>query len=385
MLKKTFTKYEIRNMFKNTIDHIDRDTKNIDIQKMLKLLINRPEFTKAKVIAFYWPKINELDVIPMIDFSLFNGKRVVLPYIGENKKMVFKEIQTVEFKREKFMGIIQPTKDHDTVEKEEINMFVLPTMAFNKQGYRVGSGHGYYDRYLEESDNISIVIMALSSREKMFKYDAFDKPADIIITEKKLFKIHADGYVMDEQDELLIPTLEIKIDSVEPIKVDIEHVVDNIEVEANGHTKNIASKEDEKDVALEENKEEEEIKSKFDFQEDTAEHSFEKTISKTITAMGMTPKEVERKRKQEIKLAKLKLKKQKEQAKKLAKEALQDNSEDDLRKKLAKDETKKPRKDDLSDIPDADKLLAILEAKEEKPKKEKQIKPKKEKKLKKFK
>jgi len=114
-------------------------------------LFNEEIFKKAKVVMFYVSLKDEVDTMPMIDEALKTGKRVCVPVIlmGE-KRLIAGEIKDrlADLESQHF-GIYQPKKGKvREVPLDDIDLVVVPGIAFDKKNVRLGRGHGYYDRFL---------------------------------------------------------------------------------------------------------------------------------------------------------------------------------------------------------------------------------------------
>ena len=114
-------------------------------------LFNEKEFKKAKLVMFYVSLKDEVDTLSMIDEAVKMGKRVCVPVIlKEEKRLIAGEIKDREkdLERQHF-GIYQPIAGHvREVPLENIDLVVVPGIAFDKSNVRLGRGHGYYDRFL---------------------------------------------------------------------------------------------------------------------------------------------------------------------------------------------------------------------------------------------
>ncbi len=114
-------------------------------------LLNGEEFRKAKLVMFYVSLKDEVDTLSMIDEALKTGKRVCVPVIfKEEKKLIAGEIKDrIEDLESQHFGIYQPKKGRvKEVPLEDIDLVVVPGIAFDKKNVRLGRGHGYYDRFL---------------------------------------------------------------------------------------------------------------------------------------------------------------------------------------------------------------------------------------------
>jgi 5-formyltetrahydrofolate cyclo-ligase len=114
-------------------------------------LFDEEAFKKAVVVMFYVSLKDEVDTSLMIDEAIKIGKRVCVPVmIKEDKRLIAGEIKdrTADLERQHF-GIYQPREGHvKEVPLENIDLIVVPGIAFDKKNVRLGRGHGYYDRFL---------------------------------------------------------------------------------------------------------------------------------------------------------------------------------------------------------------------------------------------
>ena len=111
------------------------------------------EFKKAKCVMFYVSKHYEVSTHDMIDESIAMGKKVVVPITLKEEKML-KPSELKDRKTELVeghYGVHQPHEKHiRPVSLEEVNLMLIPGLAFDRSGHRLGHGGGYYDRFLEK-------------------------------------------------------------------------------------------------------------------------------------------------------------------------------------------------------------------------------------------
>jgi 5-formyltetrahydrofolate cyclo-ligase len=117
-------------------------------------------------------------------------KRVLVPLCKpETKKLVIFPIKTFNDVEPGYFGIREPKKDIlKPASKAEVDLVVVPAVAFDRRGYRVGYGGGYYDRFLT-SMNVPKIGLAFSCQIiPEAPTDRYDIPVDGIITEKEYIK-----------------------------------------------------------------------------------------------------------------------------------------------------------------------------------------------------
>ena len=114
-------------------------------------LFNEEAFKQANVVMFYVSLRDEVNTLSMIDEAIKTGKTVCVPVvILAEKRLIAGGIKDREADLEKqHFGIYQP-KQGKVVEVplEDIDLVVVPGVAFDKNNVRLGRGHGYYDRFL---------------------------------------------------------------------------------------------------------------------------------------------------------------------------------------------------------------------------------------------
>jgi len=138
---------EIRHKFK-AYSALEKSRKSAIIRSRL---FNEEEFKKAKVVMFYVSLKDEVDTLLMIDEALKAGKRIAVPVIlKEEKRLIAGEIYNrLEDLESQHFGIYQPRQDRaKEIPLGDIDLVVVPGVAFDRKNIRLGRGHGYYDRFL---------------------------------------------------------------------------------------------------------------------------------------------------------------------------------------------------------------------------------------------
>lgn len=108
-----------------------------------------PRFADAATVALYYPLPDEVSTLPLL--RRWNGtKRLALPAI-EDGRMVFREYTGEEDLIPGEFGIARP-RSGKIVLPREIDIMIVPGMAFDRAGRRLGRGKGFYDRYLGQPE-----------------------------------------------------------------------------------------------------------------------------------------------------------------------------------------------------------------------------------------
>ena len=147
-----------------------------------KLLFSLEEMKNAGIVAFYIPKGSELDTREMIETTLKQGKKVLVPVTNEGITMV--EFESFDSLVKGKYGILEP-KERKTI-KEHPDIVVIPGIAFGLCMHRIGYGKGYYDSYLRFSPALRVgICYDFQVLEKLPSHED-DERMDTIVTEKRI-------------------------------------------------------------------------------------------------------------------------------------------------------------------------------------------------------
>ncbi len=118
--------------------------------RIKETILKTHEFNKARTILFYAAMEGEVQTKGMMEEALSLGKRIALPKVS-GKKLLLHEISSLHQLEKSGMGIPEP-KGSPKISLKEIGIIILPGIAFDRSGNRLGRGEGYYDRLLSQSD-----------------------------------------------------------------------------------------------------------------------------------------------------------------------------------------------------------------------------------------
>lgn len=185
MINKT----EIRKYIKEMKKNLSKEEIRIRSNRIAKKLYAKPFYKQAECIYLYVSYNQEIDTVEIIKRILEDKKRVAVPKVAD-KNMEFHEITSLDQLSEGAFGILEPTVNKpvsDNPEWASSNLMIIPGLAFDKNGNRIGYGGGYYDRYLHKyPDRIGLKI-ALAYDFQVLEYidtESYDEKIDGIITDK---------------------------------------------------------------------------------------------------------------------------------------------------------------------------------------------------------
>ncbi|NLV75758.1 MAG: 5-formyltetrahydrofolate cyclo-ligase [Tissierellia bacterium] len=154
-------------------------------------LFNLEEYQKSNFIFSFISFKDEVHTHEIIKNSLNMGKRIGVPVtVIKPRKLLVSELKDFEKELEiGYYGILTPKKEYQRILSPNIvDLVLVPGVAFDVEGYRVGYGGGYYDRFFSslKKDVIKIGLCYDLQILSQVPRDPYDIPVDLIISENRL-------------------------------------------------------------------------------------------------------------------------------------------------------------------------------------------------------
>ncbi len=149
-------KNELRKINKEKRRSLLKETVIEKSKKASEFFLDSDIYKKAKVIMLYYPLGNETDTSDIFKKAQEDNKTVVYPITDVKTNELTAVIADNETKFSKGGYSVFEPKSKNVVDKSLIDVVIVPGIAFDKSGYRVGFGKGCYDRFLENINAIKI-------------------------------------------------------------------------------------------------------------------------------------------------------------------------------------------------------------------------------------
>ena len=141
-------KSELRKQVLQEMKVLPREQKQFIDQALTERLLKHPFYQEAKIIATYLSFPHEFQTQELIEQALKDGKKVLIPKTYPKGRMEFVVYNPQQLVKTSF-GLLEPKGNLEVVDPSQIDLIHVPGLAFTREGYRIGYGGGYYDRYLE--------------------------------------------------------------------------------------------------------------------------------------------------------------------------------------------------------------------------------------------
>ena len=189
-------KQELRRDLLKKREGIAREAKEKMDNRILALFTSLISYRYSDTLLLYYPTKGEVDTRPLIKKALKAGKRVALPVCLDTESvMEYYFIRSENDLETGKYGIPAPKKNCEKFDKDDEHkgmIIVVPALAFDKEGYRLGYGKGYYDRYINEISATSIGLVYSDFVMDKLPRGRFDISVDLLVSEKgvKLIEKH---------------------------------------------------------------------------------------------------------------------------------------------------------------------------------------------------
>ncbi len=154
-------------------------------------LICCDEYLNAKTVLFYAALDEEINIDSCIHDALLLGKAVALPVcMDSDGNMEFYYIHSLDELKSGTFGVREPDISKCTpVTEFSSSICIVPAISYDKRGYRLGYGKGYYDKFLEKINIISVGLCYNELIVDELPNDEYDIPVNCIISQNGIYRV----------------------------------------------------------------------------------------------------------------------------------------------------------------------------------------------------
>ena len=156
-------------------------------KEMTKRLLSMPEYIRAKTVFCYISYGGEPDTSGITADVLASGRRLAVPRCIEDGIMEAVLISDLGQLVPGYKGILEPMEGLGTIGFDEIDFAVVPGVAFDRYGRRLGQGGGFYDRFMAETPAFTCGLCFERFMEDEIPCEPHDIPVMHVVTEKGVF------------------------------------------------------------------------------------------------------------------------------------------------------------------------------------------------------
>ncbi len=181
-------KTELREKYRAIRESMPPDVKAETDRAIAKQVRRLWQYKKTDTVLIYVSTAIEVDTRTIICQALEDGKRVAVPRcVPGTRSMEFYYIHSIDDLKPGMFGVLEPTPNPDNLLTDmDHGLCVVPAFSYDWQGFRLGYGKGYYDRFLSRFEGHIIGICYSNCVQRSLPHGRYDRPVELLVTEKYL-------------------------------------------------------------------------------------------------------------------------------------------------------------------------------------------------------
>jgi len=178
------------------LNQMDQQTYNERSSEIAKRLVEDEAFIRSEIVGITLSSFPEVDTWLLIEELWSLGIRVAAPKCyRKTRAMEFYEITSFDQLENVYLHLQEPNPDKtNIIPMENISYLIVPGVVFDHNGYRIGFGGGYYDRFLSKYDGSTISLAFDEQILLKVPKETFDIPVQSILSDKRRLECYRVGY-----------------------------------------------------------------------------------------------------------------------------------------------------------------------------------------------
>lgn len=188
-------KQEIRAKFKKKRREIPADVKRERDRAIRERIQSLPAYRRAVCLLCYVSLPDEVDTMILIEEALADGKMVCVPVsIEETHTVDFYQINSLNDLEPGTYGVLEPVpgKAKKITWFPKPSVCIVPGLVFDEEGFRLGYGKGYYDRFLQRFRGVKIGVCYRELMVELLPHGYYDRPVNWLVNENGAQRIKLD-------------------------------------------------------------------------------------------------------------------------------------------------------------------------------------------------
>ena len=182
-------KNSLRDLYRRRREALTMSERAVRDAAVCRAIAAASSYRHAAVILGYAPRGTEIDIAPLLQRALTEGKRVALPRSRRGGEMAFHYISSLDSLVTGLYGISEPPEDAPLYEGAPASLCLVPAFSFDREGYRIGYGGGYYDRFLREYAGTAIGVVYHDFLTDHLPRGRYDLPVAALVTDRGILPI----------------------------------------------------------------------------------------------------------------------------------------------------------------------------------------------------
>ena len=183
-------KTELRNQSKDIRRKMNRNKKLAMDYEIQSKFLSLSEYERSDIIFTYLSKDIEVDTFNIVKSAHLCNKKIAVPRcITETIDMEFYLIESMDDLAPGAFNVLEPIPSRcELVKNPSGGICIVPGLCFDSQGFRLGYGKGYYDRFLSKFKGITVGLCYSYCMHLKLPHGKHDRPVNLLITDKYILK-----------------------------------------------------------------------------------------------------------------------------------------------------------------------------------------------------
>lgn len=188
-------KTELRQKYRSLRQSMPQEIKNQRDEAIADQVRRLWQYNSNSILLIYVSTPIEVDTFCIIRRALEDGKRVAVPRcVPDSRQMDFYYIQSIEELAPGMFGVLEPEANPERLyDERDGGLCIVPAFSYDWQGYRLGYGKGYYDRFLSRFEGNIVGICYSDCVQRTLPHGRYDRPVELLVTEKFLRRTVRNG------------------------------------------------------------------------------------------------------------------------------------------------------------------------------------------------
>lgn len=177
------SKQKLRKNFKKILSAVTDSSSQEEA--IFEYLIHLPEYKNSQNILAYYSRETEVSTKNILSHSIKIGKSIYLP--NSSRQVIGKYLNKTDLTKGAH-NIMEPKENIEKALKTDLDLIIVPGLAFDNHGNRLGYGSGWYDRFISNIDNPPFVVALAFNEQIIAKLpnEPHDRKVDMIISQRSV-------------------------------------------------------------------------------------------------------------------------------------------------------------------------------------------------------
>ncbi|MCS7171691.1 MAG: 5-formyltetrahydrofolate cyclo-ligase [Aquificaceae bacterium] len=183
---KLLDKKDLRRQYIEKRESLSEEDRKRLSDHIVQRILSLPAFRRARYVLLFCPHRGEPDITPLFSWVVGDDKFLLLPRVKGDELSLIRTESPEDISPGAYC-IPEPVKGEE-VEPEIAEFSLIPGILFDRHGYRIGYGKGYYDRLLARLGGLKVGVCFDFQVLEDVPRDSWDRPVDLLVTDKKIYQ-----------------------------------------------------------------------------------------------------------------------------------------------------------------------------------------------------